>query len=126
MERTGKKAGDFNSAPFGIVGLETSAALTYTALVDKGIVTIQQIVQKMSTNPAKVIGQDDEKGYAYDISRCLHFDTCKEHGYSEFCKVFCTHDWYAYRVLKHRAKFIRKSTIAENGTVCHDTILKVK
>ena len=37
-----------------------------------------------------------------------------------------THDWYAYRVLKHRAKFIRKSTIAENGTVCHDTILKVK
>lgn len=70
--------------------------------------------------------QDDEKGCANEISRCLYFDTCKEHGYPKFCKVFCTHDWYAYRVLKHRAKFIRKSTIAENGTVCHDTILKVK
>lgn len=70
--------------------------------------------------------QDDEKGYAYEISRCLYFDTCKEHGYPEFCKVFYTHDWYVYRVLKHRVKFIRKSTIAENGTVCHDTILKVK
>lgn len=70
--------------------------------------------------------QDDEKGYAYEISRCLYFDTCKEHGYPEFCKVFCTHDWYAYGVLKHHARFIRKSTIAENGTVCHDTILKVK
>ena len=24
------------------------------------------------------IVQDDEKGYAYEISRCLYFDTCKE------------------------------------------------
>lgn len=56
--------------------------------------------------------QDDEKGYAYEIGRCLYFDTCKEHGYPEFCKVFCTHDWYAYGVLKHHARFIRKSTIA--------------
>lgn len=70
--------------------------------------------------------QDDDKGITYEISRCLYFDTCKEHGYPEFCKVFCTHDWYAYGVLKHHSKFIRKSTIAENGTVCHDTIEKVK
>ena len=70
--------------------------------------------------------QDDEKGFTYEISRCLYFDTCKEHGYPEFCKVFCTHDWYAFGVLKRHAKFIRKSTIAENGTVCHDTIEKLK
>ena len=70
--------------------------------------------------------QDDDKGFTYEISRCLYFDTCKEHGYPEFCKVFCTHDWYAFGVLKHHSKFIRKSTIAENGTVCHDTIAKVK
>ncbi len=60
------------------------------------------------------------------LSRCLYFDTCKEHGYPEFCKVFCTHDWYALGVLKRHAKFIRQSTIAEDGTVCHDTIAKVK
>ncbi len=70
--------------------------------------------------------QDDDNGFAYEISRCLYFDTCKEHGYPEFCKVFCTHDWYAFGVLKRHARFIRKSTIAENGTVCHDTIEKVK
>ena len=70
--------------------------------------------------------QDDDKGFTYEISRCLYFDTCKEHGYPEFCKVFCTHDWYAFGVLKHHSKFIRKSTIAEDGTVCHDTIEKVK
>lgn len=69
--------------------------------------------------------QDDDKGFTYEISRCLYFDTCKEHGYPEFCKVFCTHDWYAFGVLKHHSKFIRKSTIAENGTVCHDTIKKI-
>ncbi len=70
--------------------------------------------------------QDDDKGFTYEISRCLYFDTCKEHGYPEFCKVFCTHDWYAYGVLKRHSKFIRQSTIAEDGTVCHDTIAKVK
>ena len=70
--------------------------------------------------------QDDDKGFIYEISRCLYFDTCKEHGYPEFCKVFCTHDWYAYGVLKRHSKFIRKSTIAENGTVCHDTIERIK
>ena len=70
--------------------------------------------------------QDDDKGFTYEISRCLYFDTCKEHGYPEFCKVFCTHVWYAFGVLKHHSKFIRKSTIAEDGTVCHDTIEKVK
>ena len=39
--------------------------------------------------------QDDDREFTYEISRCLYFDTCKEHGYQEFCKVFCTHDWYA-------------------------------
>lgn len=45
-------------APFGITGLETSLCLTYTELVDKGILTPMQMVEKMSYNPAKVIGID--------------------------------------------------------------------
>ncbi len=43
-------------APFGIVGLETAAALTYTELVDKKVLTPMQMVEKMSYNPAKIIG----------------------------------------------------------------------
>ena len=74
---------------------------------------------------AKVL-KDDDEGFSYEISKCLYFDTCKEHGYPEFCKEFCTHDWYAYGVLKKHSKFVRKSTIAEDGTVCNDTILNLK
>lgn len=52
----------FDKAPFGIVGLETSAALTYTALVDTGLMDIMGMAEKMSYNPAKVLGIDDFYG----------------------------------------------------------------
>lgn len=52
----------FDKAPFGIVGLETSAALTYTALVDTGLMDIMDMAKKMSYNPARIIGIDDEYG----------------------------------------------------------------
>ncbi len=42
-------------APFGIVGLETSFALSYTELVEGGYLTLSQLVEKMSVNPAKVL-----------------------------------------------------------------------
>lgn len=45
-------------APFGIVGLETAFALTMTELVGKGYLTPTQMVEKLSTNPAKVLGID--------------------------------------------------------------------
>jgi dihydroorotase len=45
-------------APFGIVGLETAFALTMTELVKTGYLTPRQLVEKMSLNPAKVLGID--------------------------------------------------------------------
>ena len=48
----------FAEAPFGIVGLETSVALTITELVDKGHITPMQMAEKMSYNPAKILGID--------------------------------------------------------------------
>lgn len=45
-------------APFGIVGLETAACLTYTELVQQGYLTPMQMAEKMSYNPAQVIGLD--------------------------------------------------------------------
>lgn len=45
-------------APFGIVGIETVAALTYSELVMPGILTPMQMAEKMSYNPAKVVGID--------------------------------------------------------------------
>lgn len=66
-------------APFGIVGLETAAALTMTELVDKGYLTIMQMAEKMSYNPAKILGLDKgvvEEGKAADL---VVFDAKKEY-----------------------------------------------
>lgn len=64
------KAGSMRSAAFGIVGLETSLALTYTELVEKGILTEMQMVEKMSWNPAQILGLDCgtiQEGHPADI-----------------------------------------------------------
>ncbi len=53
-----EKAKPIESAPFGIVGLETSLALTYTELVLSGLLTESQMVEKMSYNPARILGID--------------------------------------------------------------------
>ena len=53
-----EKKKSIKDAPFGIVGLETAAALTITELVRKGYLDFLGMAQKMSTNPAKVLGID--------------------------------------------------------------------
>lgn len=66
-------------APFGIVGLETAAALTMTELVDKGYLTMMQMAEKMSYNPAKILGLDKgvvEEGKTADL---VVFDAKKEY-----------------------------------------------
>ncbi|MGN0142435.1 MAG: dihydroorotase [Roseburia sp.] len=57
-------------APFGIVGLETAASLTYTELVLGGYLTPMQMAEKMSYNPATILGLDRgdiQPGKAADI-----------------------------------------------------------
>ncbi len=59
-------------AAFGIVGLETSAALTFTSLVKTGILSMMDMAEKMSYNPAKILGLEDRgsvsEGKAADIT----------------------------------------------------------
>lgn len=65
-----EKDQSISKAPFGIVGLETAAALTYTNLVKPGILTVMQMAEKMSYNPAKVLGLDKgvvEEGAVADL-----------------------------------------------------------
>lgn len=45
-------------APFGIVGLETAFSVSWTWLVKTGLLTYRQLVEKMSVNPAKILGID--------------------------------------------------------------------
>jgi len=56
-----EKNRSMKEAAFGIVGLETMAALTYTELVLPGIITPMQMAEKTSYNPAKILGLT-EKG----------------------------------------------------------------
>ncbi len=53
-----EKAAGIMKAPFGIVGLETAAALTNTYLVRPGLLTVMQMAEKMSYNPARILGLD--------------------------------------------------------------------
>lgn len=47
---------DFFKAPNGVVGLETSFAASFTALVHTGKLTLSQLVELMSLRPAKLLG----------------------------------------------------------------------
>ena len=53
-----EKSGGFEKAPFGIVGLETCAALTNTVLVNGGYLTPMGMAARMSYGPAQVLGID--------------------------------------------------------------------
>lgn len=53
-----EKSKSMKDAPFGIVGLETAFSVTWTHLVKTGILTYRQLVEKMSVNPAKILGID--------------------------------------------------------------------
>lgn len=46
---------DFESAPNGSIGMETSLSVGITYLVNKGILTLPQLISKMSVNPAKIL-----------------------------------------------------------------------
>jgi dihydroorotase len=51
-----EKECEFDRAPFGILGLETALALTYTGLVLPGVLTLNEMIRKMSTAPARILG----------------------------------------------------------------------
>ena len=53
-----EKALDFESAPFGIVGLETALALYAEALVTSGRIGWARLIELMTANPARLCGLD--------------------------------------------------------------------
>ena len=62
---------EFDRAAYGISSLETAFALSYTALVKEGLLTMEQLLQKMSEAPAKILGLQTkgklEPGYDADL-----------------------------------------------------------
>lgn len=65
-----EKEREFTKAPSGIVGLETSLSLGITSLVKRGYLTMMQLLEKMTVNPARLYKFDCgtlEEGKAADI-----------------------------------------------------------
>ncbi len=66
----GEKDVEFDKAPFGIIGLETSLALSL-ALVEEKVLTMSELIRKMSLNPAGIIQVDRghlSEGAAADVT----------------------------------------------------------
>ena len=88
---TPEEKADFEKAPNGSIGMETSLAVGITSLVKTGIMSFSDLVEKMSVNPAKILGieaGDLSVGSAADIAlvdidKVWTVDVDKLHGKSK-------------------------------------------
>jgi len=51
-----EKQTDFESAPFGVIGLETTVALALDKLFHAGKITLPRLIELFSVNPARILG----------------------------------------------------------------------
>ena len=79
-----EKDAPMRKAAFGIVGLETSASLTYTELVEGGVLKPMQMADRMSFAPARILGLENKGSVSegktadlvvFDPSREYEIDT---------------------------------------------------
>jgi dihydroorotase len=62
---------EFDKAPFGINGFEAAFASLYTELVEKGIITLERLIEAMTSAPAKLLNLNAgtiEKGMPADLT----------------------------------------------------------
>lgn len=73
-----EKEMEFGSAPFGIIGLETALGVVWTELVDNGILSVSELIEKMSVNPAKILGLGERNLKKDQVANITIFDPEKE------------------------------------------------
>jgi dihydroorotase len=73
-----EKQVEFAAAPFGIVGLETALGLSLTELVHKDILSLVQLIQKLSTNPRRILHLPEIKISEGEIANLTIFDPLAE------------------------------------------------
>ena len=81
-----EKTLEYDEAPFGIIGLETTVGLAMERLVNEGIISLERLVELCATNPARILGLekrgalrpeahadvtiiDPEMTWTFDVSR---------------------------------------------------------
>ena len=53
-----EKDAPFESAPFGVTGLETAFSVLYTELVEPGLLALETLLERLSAGPAAIFGLD--------------------------------------------------------------------
>jgi len=74
---------EFDLAPFGVIGLETALSIAIMELVDKKVLSWNDLFMKMSANPARILnisGGSLKKGGVADI---VIIDPNKEYTYTK-------------------------------------------
>ena len=57
-----EKAVEFAHAPFGVIGMETLLPVAYTELVLKHRLPLEKVIEKMTVNPARILGLFNDLG----------------------------------------------------------------
>lgn len=97
---------DFENAPNGVIGMETSLAIALTNLYHTGTLELSKIIELMSTNPARILGipganlsiGQNADVVIFDPKREWTVDTNKLHGKSKNCP-------FKGQVLKGKVKY---------------------
>ena len=91
-------------APSGIIGLETALALGITNLVDKGYLTLMQLIDRMSTGPAKMYGFNAGSVNIGSPADIVIFDPYEEWIVEDFVSRSCNSPFVDWR-LKGKVKY---------------------
>jgi len=73
-----EKLNPFDSAPFGISGLETALGLCLK-LVQEGVLTKKALIEKMTVNPAKILGLNGGNIKTGSLANIVIIDESKEY-----------------------------------------------
>ena len=116
-----EKAREFEIAPFGMIGLETSLALVLTNLVNPGKMTMARMVELMSLAPRQILGVEVVSIAAGSVADITVFDpkatwTVGEDGYESKA----SNSGFAGAELQGRATdvFVGGKHTLKDGVVC--------
>lgn len=73
-----EKAREFEEAPFGMTGIETSLGAILTNLVNPGVISVSRMVELMCVNPRAIIGIAPVKIEAGSVANLTAFDADAE------------------------------------------------
>ncbi len=74
---------EFTAAPFGIIGLETAWGLIGRELIEPGVLSVAEAVQKLTVAPRRILGLDVPAIVEDDPARLTIFDASTEWTFTE-------------------------------------------